>query len=124
MQLERRGLTVEDGSLHNLGLGMPCGYRLDAAHLDGVARLRLSGEVDSHDAPPLLGELLAYGEVHGWTIVLDATGVEYLGSAGLASLIAAREQLVERGGSLRIEQASTILQQVLWATGTEALFAS
>jgi anti-anti-sigma factor len=103
---------------------MQRGYRLAVQSLDGVARLRLSGEVDAPDADALVDELVEYADMRSATIVVDATDVDYLGSAGLRSLLAVREYVAERGGRMTIAAASNIVHQVLVVTGTDELFAA
>lgn len=80
------------------------------------------GDVDSATSGPLhdaIGEQVAAGARH---VVLDLTGVAFLGSAGLALLIAEREAAIERGGVLRLANVPRVAGRALSLTGLTELF--
>lgn len=81
-----------------------------------------TGEVDTATAGPLraaIGEQVAAGAVH---VVLDLSGVEFMGSAGLALLIAEREAAIARDGQLRLAGVPRTAGRALSLTGLAELF--
>ncbi|MFD9099160.1 STAS domain-containing protein [Streptomyces collinus] len=58
-------------------------------HLDGTARLTVSGEIDMSNA----GSLAQALDDHTGPLVVDLTAVEYLDSAGLSVLFAHADRL-------------------------------
>lgn len=87
-----------------------------------VAVVRPVGDVDTTTAAPLrtaIGEQVAAGAVH---VVLDLSAVEFLGSAGLALLIAEREAAIAREGELRLAGVPRTAGRALSLTGLTELF--
>lgn len=90
-------------------------------HGPGVRVLHVVGELDTLTAPLLqaqLGEQLA--EVD--RLVLDLTDVTFLGSAGLAVLVGAKDDADGRGARLLLVPGSRIVRRALEATGLMQLF--
>jgi anti-sigma B factor antagonist len=88
----------------------------------GTAVLQVRGEVDSLTTPPFeaaIADLLAASED---ALVVDLTGVTFLGSSGLALLIQGAERAAERGVRLRLVATSRVVRRPLDITGTERLF--
>ncbi|GAA2852833.1 hypothetical protein GCM10010472_07540 [Pseudonocardia halophobica] len=84
-----------------------------------VAHVR--GEIDTLTAPLLRTELDARLP-EAPLVVLDLSGVTFLGSAGLAVLVAAKDAVERRGHTLRLVCGSRIVTRALEATGLLALF--
>ncbi|PVZ08273.1 STAS domain-containing protein [Actinomycetospora cinnamomea] len=87
-----------------------------------VAVLRPVGDVDTATAGPLraaIGEQVAAGAVH---VVLDLSAVDFMGSAGLALLIAEREAAIARDGELRLAGVPRTAGRALSLTGLTELF--
>jgi anti-sigma B factor antagonist len=90
-------------------------------HGEGARVLHVVGEVDTLTAPVLrtrLDEHLAEVEL----LVLDLTDVTFLGSAGLAVLVAAKDEADRAGHRLRLVPGSRIVVRALEATGLLTLF--
>ena len=90
-------------------------------HGEGARVLHVVGEVDTLTAPVLrtrLDEHLAEVEL----LVLDLTDVTFLGSAGLAVLVAAKDEADRVGHRLRLVPGSRIVVRALEATGLLTLF--
>jgi anti-sigma B factor antagonist len=90
-------------------------------HGEGARVLHVVGEVDTLTAPVLrtrLDEHLAEVEL----LVLDLTDVTFLGSAGLAVLVAAKDEADRFGHRLRLVPGSRIVVRALEATGLLTLF--
>ncbi|MEM8882935.1 MAG: STAS domain-containing protein [Planctomycetota bacterium] len=93
----------------------------EGAHVLSVA---LAGEIDADAVPPIklrLEELLhdAPAPTH---LVLDASRVEFMQSAGVGYLILVHRQLAARGGSLSLVHPRTQLRSTLQILGVLPLF--
>ena len=84
-----------------------------------VAHVR--GEIDTLTAPLLRTELDARLP-EASLVVLDLTEVTFLGSAGLAVLVAAKDQVERNGKTLKLVCGSRIVTRALAATGLLSLF--
>ena len=87
-----------------------------------VAVVAPAGDVDTATAGPLrqaIGVQVGAGAVH---VVLDLSGVEFMGSAGLALLIAEREAAIAREGELRLAGVPRTAGRALSLTGLTELF--
>jgi len=84
-----------------------------------VAHVR--GEIDTLTAPLLRTELDARLP-EASLVVLDLTEVTFLGSAGLAVLGAAKDQVERNGKTLKLVCGSRIVTRALEATGLLSLF--
>lgn len=79
--------------------------------------VRVAGDIDTLTSP-LLGSYLAdQFESNPQVLVLDLTRVQFLGSAGLAALIVAREEAGRRDVKLRLVSSSHAVLRPLAATG-------
>lgn len=90
-------------------------------HGEGARVLHVVGEVDTLTAPVLrtrLDEHVTEVEL----LVLDLTQVTFLGSAGLAVLVAARDEADRMNHRLRLVPGSKIVVRALEATGLLSLF--
>jgi len=83
--------------------------------------LHVVGEIDTLTAPLLRAQL--DGQIAGVPLlVLDLTEVTFLGSAGLAVLVAAKDDAETREHRLRIVPGSRIVVRALQATGLLGIF--
>ena len=95
--------------------------RFDVVNYDDARVLHVVGEIDTLTAPLLRAQLDAQtGGIR--LLVLDLTDVTFLGSAGLAVLVAAKDEAEVRGFRLRIVPGSRIVVRALQATGLLGLF--
>ena len=88
---------------------------------DRASVLHVVGEIDTLTAPVLRAQL----DEHIPTVpllVLDLSDVTFLGSAGLAVLVAAKDAADARGHTLRLVCGSRIVIRALEATGLLTLF--
>jgi anti-sigma B factor antagonist len=101
----------------------PAGEVVSARFVNpSVAVVSPIGDVDTATAAPLraaIGEQVEAGAVH---VVLDLSGVEFMGSAGLALLIAEREAAIARDGELRLAGVPRTAGRALSLTGLTELF--
>jgi anti-sigma B factor antagonist len=96
--------------------------RFDVVSHGADARVvHVVGEIDTLTAPVLrtrLDEQVAAVPL----LVLDLTDVTFLGSAGLAVLVAAKDEADRRRHTLRIVPGSRIVTRALEATGLLGIF--
>jgi anti-sigma B factor antagonist len=89
---------------------------------EGVLVVRVDGDIDTLTSPLLSSYLADQFEMDPQVLVLDLTRVQFLGSAGLAALIMAREESVRRDTKLRLVSVSHAVLRPLAATGLAAEF--
>ena len=88
---------------------------------DRASVLHVVGEIDTLTAPLLRAQL--DGQIPGVPLlVLDLTEVTFLGSAGLAVLVAAKDEAETHDHRLRIVPGSRIVVRALEATGLLGIF--
>ncbi|MDN5751562.1 MAG: STAS domain-containing protein [Pseudonocardia sp.] len=90
-------------------------------HGESARVVHVVGEIDTLTAPVLRAQLDGQIAVVP-LLVLDLTDVTFLGSAGLAVLVAARDDADLRGHRLRLVCGSRIVTRALQATGLLTLF--
>jgi anti-sigma B factor antagonist len=91
------------------------------SHGEDARVMHVVGEIDTLTAPVLrsrLDEQVAAVPL----LVLDLSDVTFLGSAGLAVLVAARDDADRRHHTLRLVPGSRIVTRALEATGLLSLF--
>jgi anti-sigma B factor antagonist len=90
-------------------------------HGDMPAVRHVVGEIDTLTAP-LMRAQLEHQVPAVPLLVLDLTEVTFLGSAGLAVLVAAKDDAEERQHRLRLVPGSRIVVRALQATGLLTIF--
>lgn len=109
------GLTGDPGEISEV-------IRFDlVGHGSAATVVHVVGEIDTLTAPLLrsqLDEQIAIVPL----LVLDLSDVTFLGSAGLAVLVAAKDDADRRGHRLRLVCGSRIVTRALQATGLLTLF--
>jgi anti-sigma B factor antagonist len=86
---------------------------------DGTTMLVIpEGELDVETAPRLTAALERFTNAHG-VLIVDVTGLTFIDSTGLRTLVAARERVRER---LLLAGANPVLDRLLELTGTAGLF--
>jgi anti-anti-sigma factor len=88
---------------------------------DNVTVLAVSGEVDMLTAPQLRADALQHLDA-GNALVLDLSGVSFLGSAGLAVLVEASQHAKRRGSSFHVVAVERAVTRPLAATGLGEVF--
>jgi len=91
-------------------------------HGPDVRVLHVVGELDTLTAPLLQVRLLEQQSQVGH-LVLDLSDVTFLGSAGLAVLVGAKDDADNQGCQLLVVPGSRIVKRALEATGLLQLFA-
>ncbi|MCE5336717.1 MAG: STAS domain-containing protein [Desulfobacteraceae bacterium] len=84
--------------------------------------IRLKGRLDTVAAPQFdekCGQWLEQGERH---VVLDMTGVEYISSVGLRSILILGKKIMALGGKLHISSMSKLVGGVFQISGFSGIF--
>ncbi|GAA0233837.1 hypothetical protein GCM10010492_35840 [Saccharothrix mutabilis subsp. mutabilis] len=89
---------------------------------DGVAVVTATGEIDMLTAPDLRADVLGRIDETPGAVVLDMTGVSFLGSAGLAVLVEASQHAKRRGTAFRVVAVARAVTRPLAATGLGDVF--
>jgi anti-sigma B factor antagonist len=95
----------------------PFDFEIRAEDADGVHVLAPEGELDLATAPRL-AEAFADRPT-----VLDLTGLQFIDSTGLATLISERRRRTEAGLALVLVRGTAQTQRLFSVTGVENLFA-
>ena len=90
-------------------------------HGDGAVVVHVHGEIDTMTAP-VLSERLAMQIPSASLLVVDLSLVTFLGSAGLAALVEAKEKTEGADGRLRLVCGSHAVTRALEATNLLSLF--
>jgi anti-sigma B factor antagonist len=88
---------------------------------DGIAILRLAGNLDSATAPALQSAVSAI-VAQKW-LALDLSGVGFLASAGLRAILLVAKQAQARGGALAVFGLSTPVSETFEISGFSRLIA-
>lgn len=95
---------------------------LDVRDIAAGVALVVTGEVDLVTTPPLRACVEEQIGQRPDVLVLDLTGLSFLGSSGLAVLVEAREQCRDQGTTLRLVCTSREVLRPMEATGLTELF--
>ncbi len=89
---------------------------------DGVVTVKVVGEVDTFTAPVLRSTLDSQLEQSPRELVIDLSGVQFLGSAGLAVLVETQKSARSREVDLRLVATTRAVTRPLEVTGLIDLF--
>ena len=89
---------------------------------DGVVTVTVVGEVDTFTAPVLRASLDTQLEQSPRELVIDLSGVQFLGSAGLAVLVETQKAARSRDVGLRLIATTRAVTRPLEVTGLIDLF--
>jgi anti-sigma B factor antagonist len=84
--------------------------------------VHVDGDIDTLTSPLFSSYLADQFETNPSVLVLDLTRVQFLGSAGLAALIMAREEAGRRDTKLRLVSVGHAVLRPLAATGLSGEF--
>ena len=95
---------------------------LSTSSEDGVVTVTVVGEVDTFTAPVLRSSLDTQLEQQPKALVIDLSGVQFLGSAGLAVLVETQKSARSRDVDLRLIATTRAVTRPLEVTGLIDLF--
>ncbi len=87
-----------------------------------VDLVTLAGRVDSNSASQLDSTLKSLLENGRYKIVLELSGVSYLSSAGLRTMVSAVRESKKHRGDVRLANVSGRVDEVLKLAGLNAIF--
>jgi anti-anti-sigma factor len=98
-------------------MSAPQGFAVEVgdAH-EGRVEIAVRGELDMSAAPDL-AEAIAGARNGAATLVLDLSGVTFLDSSAIGTLVASGRDMLDAGGRLQIGPRSDIVSRVLEITG-------
>jgi anti-sigma B factor antagonist len=88
---------------------------------EGVVVLRVAGDVDMLTAPVLIDHVRTQLKGTLRLLVVDLTGVTFLGSAGLAALAEAHHTATDASVAVRMVASSRVVLRPLQMTGLDQL---
>lgn len=95
---------------------------IDVQSLKRVDLLTISGRIDSSNASELDSTLKGVMDQDRYNIVMELSGVKYMSSAGLRSMVAALRECKKHRGDLRLAETSDRVSEVLSLAGLDSLF--
>ena len=90
-------------------------------HADAYSVVAVRGEVDLHTAPKVQ-YAIERGSEGVKAVVVDMSGIAFMDSTALSTLMRAKESLQERGVSLRLTTPSGAVERIFAVTGFEDYF--
>ena len=94
---------------------------LVAVEQGGTLELRAEGRIDPEGGEKLAETVFARADAGARNIVLEASKVEYLSSAGLRSLLRCKRRLASSGGIFKISNPSDAFMRVVFMAGLESM---
>jgi anti-sigma B factor antagonist len=98
------------------------GFRAETLHVeasraDGGATIVVVGEFDMTGTESFWAHVSEALETHPVWITVEARGLKFIDSSGLAALIRAREAAGEAGAAFRVREPSPALRRIVEITG-------
>ncbi|MBV9455666.1 MAG: STAS domain-containing protein [Rubrobacter sp.] len=90
-------------------------------HADAYSVVAVRGEVDLHTAPKVQ-YAIERGSEGVKAVIVDMSGIAFMDSTALSTLMRAKESLEERGVSLRLTTPSGAVKRIFAVTGFEDYF--
>ncbi len=90
-------------------------------HVAGTAVVTLQGEIDLQNSPDLRKELLSW-LADRKDVVVDLSGVDYIDSSGIASLVEAYQTARHQGGRFSLAAVSPAALRVLKLARLDEVF--
>ena len=97
-------------------------FSLDSKSVAGRTVLAVAGEVDIYSAPTLRDRLTDLIESGDHTVIVDLSGVGFLDSTGLGTLVAGLKQASGVGGQLPLVCAQDRILRLFVITGLDSVF--
>lgn len=88
---------------------------------DGSTRLKLSGRMDVAGTQAIDQDFTAQAATRKGAIVVDLSGVDFLASIGIRTLLSTAKAQAQRGGRLVLLSPQPMVEQVLATAGVDTL---
>ncbi|WP_163513405.1 STAS domain-containing protein [Fodinicola acaciae] len=99
------------------------GLSVDVSESAGVTVVTVAGELDMATEPEFSRQVEARIDAAPRAVVLDLSGLGFVGSAGLKALVEQQQHAELRQVSLRLVLGGSPIERLLELTGLEATFA-
>jgi anti-sigma B factor antagonist len=76
--------------------------KIEIAERKGVKVFELSGEIDMNSSPALRSELMGFVQKRAPVLFVDFSGVSYIDSSGIATLVEGLKGMMSYGGRLKL----------------------
>ena len=97
-------------------------FSVSVMSVDGMATVRVDGDLDCYTAPQLRSALLALVEDGTREVTLDVGGTQFMDSTGLSVLVGGLKRLRESGGNLVLKAPSPATLRLFEVTGLSTVF--
>ncbi len=97
--------------------------KIETRMVNGKPVLDLTGEVDSYNAPKLRERMVTLIDEGNADLLINMTGVDYIDSTGLGTLVAGLKRASEKNGAIRIVCPNEQIFKVFNITGLVKVFA-
>ena len=94
---------------------------VDMREVDGFAVVALSGDIDLQSSPAVRQQLLSCFERHD-RVIVDLSGVTYIDSSGVASLVEAFQLARKKNGTFSLVKVSNAVMRVLSLARLDRVF--
>lgn len=96
--------------------------KIETRVVSGKPVLDLTGEVDSYNAPKLREQMAALIDAGDADLLINMTGVDYIDSTGLGTLVGGLKRATEKNGQIRIICPNEQIYKVFNITGLVKVF--
>lgn len=95
--------------------------QLDETRREATLVLSPQGRLDAHSTPAFHDRLLGYIDAGERSVLLDLSRLDYIGSAGLRTLLSASKRLNELGGRFGLSAPTAHVAEVLRISGFDTV---
>jgi len=95
---------------------------IETRMIESVPVLDLTGEVDSYNSPRLREKIVSLVDQGNANLVINLSGVDYIDSTGLGTLVGGLKRASERGGTISLICPSEQIYKVFHITGLVKVF--
>ena len=96
--------------------------KIETRMVDGKPVLDLTGEVDSYNSPRLRETMVSLIDQGNPELIVNMTGVDYIDSTGLGTLVGGLKRASEKNGAIRIICPNEQIYKVFNITGLVKVF--
>jgi anti-sigma B factor antagonist len=97
-------------------------FAVSVMSVDGVATVRVVGDLDCHTAPRLRSALVALVADGVREVTVDMSGTSFLDSTGLSVLVGGLKRLREHGGDMVVKSPTSAARKLFELTGLDTVF--
>src|SRR4028119_441192 len=96
--------------------------KIDTRSVNGKPVLDLTGEVDSYNSPKLREKMVSLIDEGNPDLIINMTGVDYIDSTGLGTLVGGLKRASEKNGAIRLICPNEQIYKVFNITGLVKVF--